>query len=137
MKSEQMKELAPLLLRVAVGTIFIHAGWGKLTGIEGTQGFFGNIGIPAPVLMAWFVALAEFLGGVMILLGLRIRIPAILMAAIMLVAILTTKLGQEEIFRAARLDLILMFAALSLALTGPGAAALDRVLGGHAGSTDA
>lgn len=120
MDSNRLQDIALLLLRIGVGIIFIHAGWGKVTGIEGTQGFFGNIGIPAPVIMAWFVALLELVGGIMLVAGLKVRIPALLLAITMLVAILTTKLGGDDIFRAMRLDLILMFASLALALTGAG-----------------
>lgn len=120
MNSERLHDIGLLLIRIAVGIIFIHAGWGKVTGIEGTQGFFGNIGIPAPALMAWFVALLELIGGIMVLVGVKIRIPAVLLAITMLVAILTTKLGGDDPFRAMRLDLVLMLASVALALTGPG-----------------
>jgi putative oxidoreductase len=126
MNSERLHDIALLLLRIGVGIIFIHAGWGKVTGIEGTQGFFGNIGIPAPALMAWVVALVEFIGGIMLLVGVKIRIPAILLAITMLVAILTTKLSGDDPFRAMRLDLILMLASVALALTGAGRLAAIR-----------
>jgi len=128
MKLDRAGDLGALMLRIGVGVIFIHAGWGKVMGIEGTQTFFGNIGIPAPVIMAWFVALAELIGGALILAGARIRYPALLMAVIMVVAILTTKLDQEAVFRAARLDLMLLLASLSLFFTGAGRFSVDGVL---------
>lgn len=118
--------LASLLLRIGVGIIFITAGWGKLTGIEGAQGFFGNIGIPLPGLMAWVVAIIEFFGGLMVLLGAYIRVPAILLSIIMLVALLTTKLGGE--FGAARLDLLLLLASLALYFLGSGKYSVDNAL---------
>ncbi len=126
--TDSYKDLAPLLLRIGVGLIFIHAGWGKLTGIEGTAGFFDGLGIPLPLVMAWVVAIVEFFGGIMILVGFKIQIPALLLAIIMVVAILTTKLGGDEVFRAMRLDLLLMFCSLALMLTGSGKASIDDMM---------
>ncbi len=122
-------DAALLLLRIGVGLIFIYAGWGKLTGIEGTTQFFGNIGIPMAGLMAWVVAIVEFVGGIMILTGFKIEIPALLMVVIMVVAILTTKLDADSIFRAMRLDLLLLLASLALYMTGPGKMSVDDKLG--------
>ena len=119
-------DLAPLLLRIGVGVIFIIAGWGKITGIEGTQGFFGNIGIPLPGIMAWVVAIVEFVGGIMVLLGAYARIPYLLLAFVMAVALLTTKLGGE--FSAARLDLMLLLASLALFFMGSGKYSVDEKL---------
>ncbi len=119
-------DLALLLLRIGVGIIFIVAGWGKLTGIEGTIGFFENIGIPLPVIMAWVVAIVEFFGGIMVLLGAYARIPYLLLAIIMVVALLTTKLGGE--FSAARLDIMLLLTSLALFMLGSGRYSVDYKL---------
>ncbi len=132
MLNDKMKDyydVALLLLRIGVGLIFIVAGWGKLTGIENTAGFFDNIGIPMPVVMAWVVAIVEFAGGIMVLAGLYMRIPALLLAVIMVVAILTTKLDADNIFRAMRLDLVLLLMSLSLFITGSGKISLNSMLG--------
>ncbi|REL38428.1 DoxX family protein [Rhodohalobacter sp. SW132] len=118
--------LATLFIRIGVGLIFIVAGWGKLTGIEGTQGFFGNLGIPLPGLMAWVVALVEFVGGLMVLFGSYIRIPALLLAIIMVVALLTTKLDGD--FSAARLDLLLLLTSLALFFLGSGKYSVDNAM---------
>ena len=120
------KDLAVLLLRLGVGAIFIVAGWGKLTGIEGTQGFFGELGIPMPVVMAWVVALTEFVGGIMVLLGLYIRIPTVLLAIVMLVAIFMVNLPQG--FAEMRLDLMLLLSNLSLFFLGSGRYSIDALL---------
>lgn len=121
-------EWAPLLLRIGVGLIFIVAGWGKLNGIEGTAQFFDSVGIPMAGVMAWVVALVEFIGGIMVLTGYRIQLPTLLLAIVMLVAIITTKLSADDVFRAMRLDLILLLTSLSLFITGPGKISLDEKL---------
>ncbi|MEX0944696.1 MAG: DoxX family protein [Balneolaceae bacterium] len=117
-------ELALLLLRIGVGVIFIVSGWGKLTGIEGVQGFFGNIGIPLPAIMAWVVAIVEFVGGIMVLLGAYARIPYLLLAIIMVVAVLTTKLDGG--FSGARLELMLFLTSIALYLIGSGEYSIDK-----------
>lgn len=121
-------DLALLLLRIGVGLIFIVAGWGKITGIEGTQQFFGNIGIPLADVMAWVVAIVELVGGLMVLTGYKIQIPALLLATVMLVAIITTKLGNDNLFQSMRLDLLLLLVNLSLAILGSGKYSLDDKL---------
>lgn len=122
------KDLALLLLRIGVGLIFIVSGWGKLAGIEGVQSFFGNIGIPLPSVMAWVVALVEFLGGIMVLTGYKIQIPAILLAIVMLVAIFTVKLGGDNVFSGMRLELMLLLTSLSLSMMGSGQYSIEAMM---------
>lgn len=119
-------DLGLLLLRIGIGVIFIVAGWGKLTGIEGVQGFFGNLGIPLPALMAWVVAIVEFVGGIMVLLGAYARIPYLLLAIIMVVAIFTAKLDGG--FSGARLEIMLILSNLALYLIGSGKYSVDHNL---------
>lgn len=122
------KDAALLLLRIGVGLIFIIAGWGKLTGIEGVQGFFGNVGIPMASVMAWVVALVEFLGGILILIGYKVQIPGYLLAIVMLVAMFVI-LGREDSgFGSIRLELMLLLTSLALTMTGPGSYSLDASL---------
>ncbi|MEX0779024.1 MAG: DoxX family protein [Balneolales bacterium] len=129
-KSEITKyqDLAFLFLRIGVALIFIYAGWGKLTGIEGVAGFFGSLGIPLAGLMAWIVAILEFFGGLMILAGAYTRIPAPFLAFIMVVALFTTKLGGD--FSSARLDLLLLFATMAVGILGSGKYSVDQILAG-------
>ncbi|PWN07253.1 DoxX family protein [Rhodohalobacter mucosus] len=123
-------DIALLLLRIGVGIVFIFAGWGKLTGIEGVQQFFGNIGIPLAGIMAWVVALIEFVGGIMVLIGFKARIPNILLAIIMVVAFFTTKLGDFSITAAnVRVDILMFLITVSLAIMGSGGISLDAKMG--------
>lgn len=118
--------LALLLLRLGVGIIFVVAGWGKLTGMEGVQGMFADLGIPLAGLMAWVVALVEFVGGLMVLAGAYIRIPTPLLAVIMVVAIFTVKLADG--FNAMRIDIMLLVASLALFILGSGKYSVDHML---------
>ncbi len=78
-------------------------------------------------IMAWVVAIVEFVGGLMVLFGIKIRIPSLLLAFVMVVALLTTKLGGE--FSAARLDIMLLLTSLALAILGSGKYSVDSMIG--------
>ncbi|MFP8490217.1 DoxX family protein [Gracilimonas sp. Q87] len=123
------KNFALLLLRLGVGIIFIVAGWGKLTGIENVQAFFGNVGIPLAGFMAWVVALVEFIGGIMVLVGYKVELPSLLLAFIMVVAILTVKLGGDGGFSGMRIDIMLLLTSLAIAIMGSGGYSLEGMLG--------
>lgn len=119
-------DVALLFIRIGIGVVFIVAGWGKLTGIEGVQGFFGDIGIPLAGLMAWVVAIIEFFGGIMVLTGLYSRIPALLLGIIMIVAIFTVKMDQG--FGEMRVDLLLLLMNAAIFSSGSGKYSIDSML---------
>lgn len=122
------KNLALLLLRIGVGLIFVLAGWGKLTGIENVQAFFGNVGIPLAGIMAWVVALVEFVGGLMVLVGYKVKIPSLLLAFIMVVAILTVKLGGDGGFSGMRVDIMLLVTSIAIAIMGSGSYSIEGMI---------
>ncbi len=123
------QDYVPLLLRIAVGSVFIVAGWGKLTGIDGTAEFFGGVGIPLPVFSAWLVAIVEFFGGIMVLLGFFTRIPAILLGIIMIVAMITVKFEAGLGGGGLRVDFMLLLMCISLLFTGDGKASIGEATG--------
>lgn len=84
----------PLLtvLRLTLGVIFFAHGAQKTLGLFGGYGFSGTMGfftnvmhIPAP--LAFAAIMAEFLGGIALVLGLASRLAALSIAVTMLVAI--------------------------------------------------
>lgn len=121
-------KFVPLLLRIALGAVFIVHGYAKLTGMDGTIGFFGNIGIPLPAFSAWLVALVEFLGGISVLLGIFTRISAGLIAIVMVVAMITVKFAQG--FSGGwEFDFVLLMISLALVIKGDGEFSLGKVVG--------
>lgn len=117
-----------LPLRVVVGLVFAMHGGQKLfvVGAAGVAGFLGQVGVPAPGLAAWVVIAVEFLGGILLLLGLLTRPVALLLAADMLGAILFVH-GRAGFFlpRGYEFVLTLLAASLTLLWSGPGAASVD------------
>lgn len=60
-----------LIARVFLSILFIIAGFGKLTALSGTAGYFAGLGLPLPMVTAVVVGLVEFVGGIAILVGFR------------------------------------------------------------------
>lgn len=117
-----------LILRIALGIIFILHGWGKLfggaPGMEGFTMMVMKIGFPAPVVFAYVAALTEFLGGIAMLLGIFTRVFGPLIAFVMLVAFITVKKGLP----AGDPDLALFAMAIALTLMGPGRFSLTGMM---------
>jgi putative oxidoreductase len=61
-------------------------------GLAGLAGIFGSLHIPLPLVSAVFATLVEFVGGIVLLLGVFTRWAAALIASELLVAVLVTYL---------------------------------------------
>ncbi len=118
---EQCVDVALLILRVAVGVIFILHGYGKLfgnaPGMTAFTGMVAHIGFPAPTLFAYAAAFAEFFGGIAVLLGIFTDVAAILISIVMLVTFVGVK---KFSFPSADPDFALLAITLSLYFMGPG-----------------
>ncbi|MEM7167377.1 MAG: DoxX family protein [Planctomycetota bacterium] len=119
-----------LTLRVVVATIFIMHGGQKLFvyGFEGTSQFMASTGLPLPELSAAAAIAAELLGGLALLFGAFTRWVTPPLAFTMLVAAVTVHLkGGFFLPSGIEYTLILFAASIALALTGPGALAVDNL----------
>lgn len=124
--------LGPLLIRITVGVVFMGTGWGKLHDLDKITHFFGDdLHIPAPHFNAILASSTEFFGGILVLVGALTRLAALPMAFTMVVAILTAKKDDLDGFTTLvgfeEWSYLVMF--LLLALTGPGKASIDYVVG--------
>lgn len=129
----------PLIMRIVVGYTFMLAGWGKLNNLPQMVENFTEWGIVFPKVMTPFVSGVEFVGGILLLVGLFTRIPAAMLAFTMLVAIKVAKWEAVDSLQALLgFEEATYFAAfLWLAIAGPGAASLDRLLLNASGSRNA
>lgn len=68
---EKYRDEVLTLVRIVTGLVFLYHGWDKVfvRGMDGVTGFFGNVGIPMPELMAYLVSYGELLGGAALILG--------------------------------------------------------------------
>lgn len=116
-----------LIARIFLSILFILAGWGKLTGLEGTAQFFGALGLPMPTVTAVIVGLVEFVGGLAILIGFKTRTAAIIVALFTIGATLVAHMNFAEGMNAlmAQKNLAIAGGLLLLAVTGAGAYSVD------------
>ena len=78
----------PLVIvgRVLLALMFIVAGFGKLTNIEGTAGYIASGGLPMASVLAVIVGLLELLGGLAIAVGFQARWAALALGLFTLAA---------------------------------------------------
>lgn len=84
-------DVGGMLVRIIAGVIFVIAGYGKLfgaPGIEGFSGMLGGMGMPIPVVFAVLVGIIELVGGVLLISGYWSQWAARPLAIIILVAII-------------------------------------------------
>ena len=70
----KLLDASELLGRVLISAIFIVAGWGKIAGYAGTQGYMESMGVPGMLLP--LVIATELGGGLLVLFGLWTRVAA-------------------------------------------------------------
>jgi len=119
-----------LLLRVVVGVTFLLHGLDKLGDPAGAERLFASLDIPAPGLMAPFVAVTETVGGALLIAGLATPLVAAALAVDMLVALLTARLGHGFFARDGgfELELLLAGASVAIGIAGAGRFSLDASL---------
>ena len=129
--STQSRDWRIALLRLAIGATFFLHGWQKLfqMGVPGVAGFFGQLGIPAPMAAATLISLLELVGGALLIAGLFTRWISVPLALDMLVAALLVH-APAGFFAPNGVELVflLLGGTLALALNGSGALSLDRLM---------
>jgi len=117
------------VLRVTLGIVFLVHGYQKLFtfGLHGVAGMFGHMGIPLAGFFAVVVTLVEFVGGLLLIVGVATRIAAAFLAVDMLGAILFVH-AKHGFFNPGGVEfpLTLLAASICLVLAGGGALSLRR-----------
>jgi putative oxidoreductase len=129
--------LSLLFLRLVLGLIFLGHGAQKLFdtfgghGVAGTTQFMSQLGFHPAKWWAMAAALAEFVGGLLLVLGLLTPLASWLIIAVMLVAI--TRVHWSKGFWSTQggyeYNLVLTALAVVLGVLGAGAYSLDAVFG--------
>ena len=114
-----------LLGRILLSVIFLLSGFGKLTAIAGTAGYFGSLGLPMPTVTAIAVGLIELLGGLAILVGFQTRIAAWVLAIFTVASALVAHTGWADQMQMISFMKNLAVAGGFLVLASSGAGALS------------
>lgn len=81
-----MQATTNLVARLLFVALFLPAGVSKLTGFEGTVGYFNSLGIPAASLAVIATIAIEILGSIALLIGFKTRVAAAVLAIFTLLA---------------------------------------------------
>jgi putative oxidoreductase len=128
--------LGLLILRVAVGLLFVGHGAQKLFGIwgghglKGTAGFFEAIGLRPGHVHASAAGVMEFGGGALLALGLITPVASAALIAVMTAAVITVhwSKGLWSTGGGYEYNLVLAAVAFALAAIGAGAWSIDHAL---------
>lgn len=116
-----------LILRLALGAIFIVHGWPKLKNLRQTAKNFDAMGFKPGKLSGTIAALLEFFGGIALVVGLLVAYVSALY--IIEFAVITIwKIAKKSPFvNGWEFDLIILAGGIALFALGGGAYSLDRL----------
>lgn len=121
---------AVALLRIWLGIVMIVHGNGKFFGDKtGFSAKLSELGFPASELFAWLAATSEFVGGILLVVGLFSRPAALFVAGTMIVAAFVAHF--DDPFSKKELALTYLVSSLVILIAGPGKMSLDNLLFGR------
>jgi putative oxidoreductase len=126
----RLGSVALLLLRLVMGAAFLFHGWPK---IQNPLGWMGP-DAPVPGIFQALAALAEFGGGMALIVGLLARLASLGIATNMVVALAMVHIPHGDPFvsltggRSYELAAVYLACAVLFLLLGPGRFSLDAVL---------
>jgi len=123
-----------LLIRLYWGWQLVQTGWGKLHTLDKVTEYFSSLGLPAPGPTAAMVGTLEFVGGILLILGLASRLISIPLMVSMFTAYVTADrealfsfISEPDKFYAAA-PFTFLFAVLIVLVFGPGKFSVDELM---------
>lgn len=124
-RESKLHDITHFGIRVAIGTIFIVHGFGKFD--PRFAGFLNQIGIPAE--MQVLIALAEFVSGILLIVGVLTRISASILSIVMLGAIFHVKHATNLTGQGGyEFELLILAGVLVIIVAGPGRVSLSHIV---------
>jgi putative oxidoreductase len=115
------------LVRIFAGvSLALAHGLGKLPPGEGIVGATANIGFPMPTVFAWAAGLSEFVGGILLALGLFTRFGSFFIAFTMLTALFG--IHRADPYPKQELAFLYLFIALTFMIKGANDWSIDGFL---------
>jgi len=123
-RENKLFDIAFMGLRTAIGVIFIVEGSGKFD--PGFAGFLINIGVPVELQIP--IALAETIGGIVLIIGVLSRISSSILSIIILGAIFHVNGASNLTGQGGyALDLMILAGVLLIIVAGPGRVSISHV----------
>ena len=121
-----MEKITQVIARIMLAHLFLIAGWQKIGGYEGTQGYMESVGVPGMLLP--LVVLLELGAGLAIIIGWQTKLAA---AALALFTIASAVLFHHNFSDQMQTIMFMKNIAISgglmlLAVYGAGACSLDN-----------
>ncbi|MFM7468701.1 MAG: DoxX family protein [Vampirovibrionales bacterium] len=134
--TQRFSSIGLLIIRLAIGMVFIAHGLDKLFGTFGGGGLpettkqFAELGLQPASFQALMAGLTEAGGGILLTLGLFTRLGAVMVASTMVVAILVVHLSGGLFARDGGFEypLVILASTAHLAMVGGGHLSLDAFL---------
>lgn len=125
MNKEMINNASALVGRALIAIVFIMAGYSKIGGYEGTQGYMESVGVPGFLLPA--VIAVELLAGIAVLVGYQTKVAAILLGGFTFLSavIFHIDFGQQMQMILFMKNLAISGAFLLLFIHGPGQWAIN------------
>lgn len=130
---ENLERYGPVIGRFLIAFIFLFAGFGKVTGFEGTVGYIASKGLPLPQLAAIGAIIIELAGSTMLITGFKARwAAAVLMVFTALTALffhnfwaVPTAQAQDQMIHFMK-NISMMGGLLYVVVYGSGPVSLER-----------
>jgi len=123
-RESKLHDITHFGIRAAIGVIFIVQGSGKFD--PGFAGFLANNGLPVELQIP--LALAETIGGILLIIGVLSRISSSILSIIILGAIFHVK-GASNLTGEGgyAIDLLILAGVLLIIVAGPGRVSISHV----------
>lgn len=112
-KASRLK-ISLVLVRLILGFSMLMHGIDKVSGLEGTVGFFSSLGIPA--LMAYLVIAVEIIGGIFMIIGLLVPLVSLGFVVVLGTAMILLGLNRGYV-GGFELEFVLIILSIAAGLT--------------------
>ncbi len=127
--SEKWADVAPLVLRVALGAVFFYHGYDKVfnMGVANVAGFLGQMGFPFASVFGFILAYGELIAGALLILGFLTHWAAKFAVIVGIVAWVLVHLANGFSAQNGGYEFIMLItaAAVSVLITGAGKYSID------------